>query len=43
MEACAGERRRGGHEVDFCYWAKLAPEALDAVVEETLALVRQMY
>ncbi|MFH1567078.1 MAG: hypothetical protein ABIL09_03695 [Gemmatimonadota bacterium] len=34
---------RGGHEVDFSYWAKLAPEALDRVVEETTVLLRELF
>jgi hypothetical protein len=35
--------RRGGHEVDFSYWAKLCPEALDTVVEEAGALLRELF
>jgi|YNPNPStandDraft_1061719.scaffolds.fasta_scaffold11115_3 neutral ceramidase len=33
---------RGGHEVDFSYWAKLAPESLDRIVENALDLIREV-
>jgi hypothetical protein len=35
--------RRGGHEVDFSYWAKLAPEALDVVVDNAVGLLRELF
>lgn len=34
---------RGGHEVDFSYWAKLAPESLDLVVDHAVGLVREVF
>jgi len=33
----------GGHEVDFSYWAKLAPEALDLAVDKALELLRGLF
>ena len=33
----------GGHEVDFSYWAKLAPEALDLIVAEATAMLRGLF
>lgn len=33
----------GGHEVDFSYWAKLAPAALDTIVAESVALLRELW
>ena len=30
---------RGGHEVDFSYWAKLVPEALDTIVSTSTRLL----
>ncbi|MFH0965899.1 MAG: hypothetical protein V2A58_18020 [Planctomycetota bacterium] len=35
--------RRGGHEVDFSYWAKLAPHALDIVVRNASALLTEIF
>lgn len=35
--------RRGGHEVDFSYWAKLCPEALDMVVENCLDMLKTLF
>jgi hypothetical protein len=34
---------RGGHEVDFSYWAKLAPDALDTVVENVTEMLKEMF
>ncbi|MHB0938625.1 MAG: hypothetical protein ACYC6A_19690 [Armatimonadota bacterium] len=34
---------RGGHEVNFCYWAKLAPEALGMIVETTTGMLSQLW
>jgi hypothetical protein len=34
---------RGGHEVDLCYWAKLAPEALQMIVDETTGMLQSMF
>jgi hypothetical protein len=34
--------QRGGHEVDFSYWAKLYPEALNHIVENTLDLLKEL-
>jgi len=34
---------RGGHEVGLCYWAKLAPEALETILAETTAMLRAMF
>jgi hypothetical protein len=33
----------GGHEVDFSYWAKLAPEALDRIVDAAVDLIREVF
>ena len=33
---------RGGHEVDFSYWAKLAPEALDRIVEQAVMMAKEL-
>jgi hypothetical protein len=33
----------GGHEVDFSYWAKLAPEALDQIVDAAVGMIREMF
>jgi hypothetical protein len=33
----------GGHEVDFSYWAKLAPEALPAIETRAVALLKDMF
>ncbi len=33
----------GGHEVDFSYWAKFAPEALDLIVAASLKLLRELF
>jgi hypothetical protein len=35
--------RRGGHEVDFSYWAKLAPEALDLAADAAIELLRELW
>jgi len=35
--------RRGGHEVDFSYWAKLAPEALETVVRNAVSLLKELF
>jgi neutral ceramidase len=35
--------KRGGHEVDFSYWAKLCPEALDRVVDNAVELLRDLF
>ncbi len=35
--------RRGGHEVDFSYWAKLCPEALDLIVQNALELLGELF
>jgi hypothetical protein len=32
----------GGHEVDFSYWAKLAPDSLDRVVETASRLLKEL-
>jgi neutral ceramidase len=34
---------RGGHEVNTRYWAKLVPEALDTVVENAIAALRELF
>ena len=34
---------RGGHEVDCSYWAKLAPGALEAIVDRSVALIEEMF
>jgi hypothetical protein len=34
---------RGGHEVDFSYWAKLAPGALDVVIENATDMLKEMF
>ncbi len=34
---------RAGHEVNTRYWAKLAPEALDMVVEAAVAAIEQVF
>lgn len=34
---------RGGHEVDFSYWAKLVPEALDMIVDTTTEMLKEMF
>jgi hypothetical protein len=34
--------QRGGHEVDFSYWAKLSPEALECVVENAVDLLKEV-
>ncbi len=34
---------RGGHEVDVRYWAKLAPEALDTIVDGALGLLAELF
>jgi len=34
---------RGGHEVNTRYWAKLAPEALDMVVEKAVEALRAIF
>jgi hypothetical protein len=36
---------RGGHEAseDYPYWAKLAPQSLDAVVEKTREIIEEMF
>ena len=36
-------QRRGGHEVDFSYWAKLAPGALDRVVANATELLCELF
>jgi hypothetical protein len=33
----------GGHEVDFSYWAKLTPDALDAIVRRTRQEVADLF
>ncbi len=33
----------GGHEVDFSYWAKLAPEALELIVRESVGMLRELF
>jgi len=33
----------GGHEVDFSYWAKLVPEALDMIVETTTGMLNDLW
>lgn len=35
--------QRGGHEVDFSYWAKLVPDALDRIVDTTTAMLREIF
>jgi hypothetical protein len=35
--------QRGGHEVDFSYWAKLCPEALDLIVQNALELLGELF
>jgi len=35
--------QRGGHEANTRYWAKLAPEALDMVVEGAVEAVRELF
>ena len=34
---------RGGHEVDCSYWAKLAPGALETLVDQSITLVKEMF
>lgn len=34
---------RGGHEVDFSYWAKLGPEALDRIVENAVEMLQEVF
>lgn len=33
----------GGHEVNFSYWAKLAPEALEMIVNSAIGLLRELF
>jgi len=33
----------GGHEVDTRYWAKLVPEALDMIVNETIVMLKDIF
>jgi hypothetical protein len=33
----------GGHEVNHSWWAKLEPDALDTIVDEVLAILRDMF
>jgi hypothetical protein len=35
--------KRGGHEVDFSYWAKMAPEALEIVVQNAVGLLKELF
>lgn len=34
---------RGGHEVETRYWSKLVPEALEMIVQESVALTRKLF
>jgi hypothetical protein len=34
---------RGGHGVDFSYWAKLAPESLDLIVNNAVELIQEVF
>ena len=36
---------KGGHEANFhyTYWAKLAPDSLDTVVDNAVACIREMF
>ena len=34
---------RGGHEVDFSYWAKLAPDALEVIIENATDMLKEMF
>ena len=34
---------RGGHEVNTSYWSKLAPEALEMVVENAVGLLKEVF
>lgn len=34
---------RGGHEVNTCYWSKLAPEAIDLIVDGAVSVLREMF
>jgi len=34
---------RGGHEVNFSYWAKLAPEALDVIVKNSTDMLGELF
>lgn len=33
----------GGHEVDFSYWARLAPDALELITAKCLELLRDLF
>jgi len=33
----------GGHEVDFSYWAKLVPEALETIVKTTTGMLNELW
>jgi len=35
--------RRGGHEVNVSFWAKLAPDALDTIVENATGLLEDLF
>lgn len=34
---------RGGHEIDFSYWAKFAPDSLDRVVDNAVELLGELF
>jgi hypothetical protein len=38
-----GAHERGGHEIDFSYWAKLAPDALETVTDNATDMLREMF
>ena len=33
----------GGHEVNCSYWAKLAPEALEMIVDTAVHLIKEVF
>ena len=35
--------KRGGYETDTSHWSKLAPQALDMIVEESVAVLDELY
>jgi len=39
----AAALKRGGHEADLTYWAKLAPDSLDRVVESAVNLLDDLF